>query len=391
MPTNFRTPLGRLELAAALVCLLMLSGCAGNTPRSNARTYLDNLKTMNYTACYAQLSHRDQLDLPLDKFLMHIPLAPPVSRDWFRPVLMSTRYEVGDEQMLGEDKANVKITVTRPDLALWERTVNATLTPDESLQSAAQGSLSQGKYPPVTHEDNVVMVKQGDEWKVYVNFPLKESVLNLRKQALEAYHKHDYEKSMELYQAALTELGKDVATGTEGLRFTIDREIAHVEKVRNEMAEAQAYVEKLELADVDMKMGASRMPGIFGKITNKGDRAIDEVQMTVTYFTGSGKRKKEVFKEERTPIATPLDFIDFARPVLPFVPGETRSFGFRLEAPIEVLEKATPDLEISAVVFTDSSAPLPKLPEPKPEASPDAEATPEAQAGAAAAPPSGAQ
>ena len=47
--------------------------------------------------------------------------------------------------------------------------------------------------------------------------------------------------------------------------------------------------------------------------------------------------------------------------MLPFVPGETRSFGFRLTAPPEVQQKATPDLDGDvAIVFTQSKAPLPK-------------------------------
>ncbi|MGH7864093.1 MAG: hypothetical protein ACREQB_03830, partial [Candidatus Binataceae bacterium] len=151
--------------------------------------------------------------------------------------------------------------------------------------------------------------------------------------------------------------------------------------------DATAYLDKLKVEDVDMKMGASRTPGIFGKITNAGDKAIDEVQMTVTYYTGSGKKKKEVFKEMHAPIATPVEFTDFARPVLPFVPGETRNFGFRLQAEPDVMQKASPDLTLTAIVFTDSSAPLPKPPTPaaSPAASPGAQAPPAAAPSPAAA------
>ena len=46
-----------------------------------------------------------------------------------------------------------------------------------------------------------------------------------------------------------------------------------------------------------------------------------------------------------TPIATPLEFTNFGRPVQPFVPGETRNFGFRLTAAPEIQQKATPDLD----------------------------------------------
>src|SRR5208282_2393104 len=95
------------------------------------------------------------------------------------------------------------------------------------------------------------------------------------------------------------------------------------------------------------------------------------------YSEGKGKNKKEVFSEVHTPIATPLEFNNFGHPVLPFVPGETRAFGFRLTAPTDVQQKATPDLTITSIVFTQSGAPLPKpaAPSPSPGASPAAAAS----------------
>jgi hypothetical protein len=80
-------------------------------------------------------------------------------------------------------------------------------------------------------------------------------------------------------------------------------------------------------------------------------------------------------------VATPLEFTNFGRPVLPFVPGETRSFGFRLTASPEVQQKATPDLTVTSIVFTQSSAPLPKPATPTPT-----EAASPAAAASAAAP-----
>jgi hypothetical protein len=70
--------------------------------------------------------------------------------------------------------------------------------------------------------------------------------------------------------------------------------------------------------------------------------------------------------------------------VQPFVPGETRSFGFRLTAAPEVQQKATPDLTVSSIVFTQSSAPLPKPAVPTPTPAPGA--SPAASGSAAAAP-----
>src|SRR5208283_1984367 len=215
------------------------------------------------------------------------------------------------------DKAIVTVSVTQPDLALWERTVDASLSGDETPDPIAQKNLAENTYPKVTYDDNVVMVNQGGEWRLFVDFPFKENIIKEHKDAVDLYHKHDYDKAVAAYQ-------------------------------------------KIPLSDVDMKMAASRVPGIFGKMTNSGDKAIDEVEFTVTYTEGKGNKKKEVFSEVHSPVATPLEFTNFGRPVLPFVPGETRSFGFRLTAPTDIQQKATPDLTVTSIVFTQSSAPLPK-------------------------------
>ena len=228
----------------------------------------------------------------------------------------------------------------------------------------------------------MVMVNQNGEWHLVVDFPFKENIIKEHKAAVDLYHQHDYDKAIAAYQKILDEAHKEPATGNAGLKFQYGRELAAIQNSQKQLSDAQAYVPKIVLSDVDMKMSASRVPGIFGKMTNSGDKAIDEVQFTVTYYEGKGKAKKAVFSEVHTPIATPLEFMNFARPVTPFVPGETRNFGFRLTASPDIQQHATPDLNVTSLVFTQSSAPLPKpvvpTPTPAPGASPAAAAAPSA-------------
>ena len=375
-------------LAAAVVCGFLAAGCQGHTPQHAADTYLSNLKLYNYPACYQALSHQDQLDRTMDQFLSEIPMAPDVSKDWFKGVLRAYDYKVGDSKTDG-DKAIVTVSVTQPDLALWERTVDASLSGDETPDPIAQKNLAENTYPKVTYDDNVVMLNQGGEWRLFVDFPFKENIIKEHKDAVELYHKHDYDKAIAAYQKILDELDKEQATGNAGLKFRYGRELADIQNAQKQLPDAQAYVPKIALSDVDMKMAASRVPGIFGKMTNSGDKAIDEVEFTVTYTEGKGNKKKEVFSEVHSPVATPLEFTNFGRPVLPFVPGETRNFGFRLTAPTDIQQKATPDLTVTSIVFTQSSAPLPKpaAPSPSPGTSPAAAASAAATPAAAAAAP----
>jgi len=372
-------------LAAGVVCAFLMAGCQGHTPQGAAQTYLSNLKLYNYPGCYQALSHQDQLDRTMDQFLVEIPMAPEVSRDWFKGVLRTYDYKVGDSKTDG-GKATVTVSVTRPDLALWERTVDASLSGSATPDSIAQKNLAEGTYPKISYDDNLVLVNEGGEWRLLVNFPFKENIVKEHKDAVDLYHKHDYDKAIAAYQKILDELDKEQATGNTGLKFQYGRELADIQSAQKQIPDAQAYVPKIVLSDVDMKMSASRVPGIFGKMTNSGDKAIDEVQFTVTYTEGKGKNKKEVFSEVHTPVATPLEFNNFGRPALPFVPGETRSFGFRLTAATDIQQKATPDLTVTSIVFTQSSAPLPKPAAPSPTPAPGA--SPAAAASAPAAAPS---
>jgi hypothetical protein len=385
--TKIRIQAKGAMLAAAMICAVFAAGCQGHTPQSAASDYLNNLKLYNYPAAYQAMTHEDQVDRTMDQFLEEIPMAPDVSRDWFKGILRTYDYKVGDAKIDG-DNAVVTVSVTRPDLALWERTVDASLSGDQTPDAMAQKDLTDGTYPKVTYDDNMVMVNQGGQWRLRVDFPFKENIVKEHAAAVDLYHQHDYDKAIAAYQKILDELDKEQATGTAGLKYQYGRELADIQNAQKQIPDGQAYIPKIVLSDVDMKMSASRVPGIFGKMTNNGDKAIDEVQFTVTYSEGKGKKKKEVFTEVHTPIATPLEFTNFGRPVLPFIPGETRSFGFRLTAAPEIQQQATPDLNVTSIVFTQSGAPLPKLatPSPSPGSSPAAAASAAAPAASAAAP-----
>lgn len=362
----------RSILCLGAICAAMAVGCMGKTPQHTAQSYVDDLSLFNYPAAYQLLSHQDQLDRTIDQFLSEIPLAPDVSKDWFKTVLHATEFKIGDAKIDG-DKANVTVNITRPDLALWERTIDAKLGPNDAASSVAQKDVNDKTFPKLVYDDNIALVKQGDDWRMFVDFPAKESIAKMRKEAMEAFVKFDYDKAISTMQNAIAELDKEQATGNAGMKFLYNRDLLMMQNVKNQIPDGQAYIPKVGLTDVDMKMSASRVPGIFGKITNSGDKSIDLLQFTVTYYEGKGAKKKQVFSETHTPITTPLDFVNFNRPVLPFVPGETRTFGFRLTAPADIQQKATPDLNVTQIMFTQSTAPLPQpvvaTPTPSPEAS----------------------
>jgi hypothetical protein len=108
-----------------------------------------------------------------------------------------------------------------------------------------------------------------------------------------------------------------------------------------------------------MKMSDSRMPAIFGAIANSGTRTIDDLRLVVTWYEGRGKDLRQVYREEHPIVLTPIVFTDFSEEVSPLLPGETRRFGFLLNAPAEIEQSASPYVTVGSVVFTPM--PVPEL------------------------------
>jgi len=387
----------RLFALALVSAALLLAGC-GQSPQSLATRYLADLQQFNYPACYATLTDEDRAARPLKQFLTEIPLAPDVDAIWFRAILFSTRYEVGQPQVNGE-RAIVPVKVTMPDLALWERTIDAKAGPQDSLNAAADKSLQMGLYPKLRFDDALVMVKQQHKWRVMADFARRDLIRDGNREAVGIYHKEDYPRAAAAYQALIAQLGKHPFSGSRGLEFFFKRRLKAIEDIQAELAASRAYFPKLVLSDVAVKMSEARVPALFGRITNAGDRGVDEVRLTVTFYAGRGAQQKLLYQESHSVVVTPIEFTGFIRPVLPFVPGETRDFGFELAAPPQIQQQSEPSLTVGSMVFTQSKAPLPTLaienltpaPQPSGAASPSptpaAPSTPTASSRASSPPP----
>ena len=370
----------RLFALGLINATLLLAGC-GQSPQSLATRYLADLQQFNYPACYATLTDEDRAARPLKQFLTEIPLAPDVDPIWFRAILFSTRYEVGQPQINGE-RAVVPVKVTMPDLTRWERTIDAKAGPQDSLNVAADKSLETGVYPKLSFEDALVMVKQQHQWRVVANFPRRDLIRDGNREALGIYHRLDYPRAAAAYRALIAQLGTPEFSGSRGLAFFFKRKLKAIENIQAEVPAARAYIPRLVLSDVAAKMSETRVPAIFGRVTNAGNRGVDEVRLTVSYYAGRGAQRKLLYQESHSVIVTPIEFTGFIRPGLPLVPGESRDFGFELLAPAQIQQQNEPSLMVGSMVFTQSKAPLPTLavenltPVPRPSGAPSSSPAP---------------
>jgi hypothetical protein len=365
---------------AALAIATLCTSCTWQSPRTVAQNFLRALQDHHYEQCYAMLTEDDRAVCPLARFLTMVPLAPDeVTRRWFGPVLKATSFEIGEPSGQGLRRVT-PINVKTPDLARFERIINATVGLDADPVAVARKTLAHGDYPQLAYRDDIVMVKEHHRWRVWVDFRARQQAADLRRQALDFYYGDSYKEAIDYYRQAIAILEKADATGGWGLKFRYARELHELDGIVAQSAAETAYTENLKLSNIGLRMSATQHPAVFGKITNRGNRALDEVRMKVTFFKGHGAARRALFIEQHIPIATPLQFTDFTIRSLPLMPGETRDFGFELKAPINVQQVSDPYVAVSEVVFTQPDL-IPPL-----EAHPQRKAGPAATASAAPRP-----
>jgi len=202
---------------------------------------------------------------------------------------------------------------------------------------------------------------------VLAGFAQRARIERLHQQALAAYHGFDYDKALSYYREILDRLGKAPFTASGELTGRFTMEMKTVAAARAGKSAAQAYLPKLILKNITTKPAQPGGMGMFGQITNSGARALDQVELTVSYYGNNGKPTHD---ERHTPIATPLQFTDFNLPIVPFGPGETRDFGVTLKAPPEIQQDGQPRAAVTGIIFSEFDQPLaapPKLSGAAPE------------------------
>ncbi len=329
----------------------------GPDPRAAAQAYLTALKAGDYQTCYRMLVETDLVHGSLDGFLGQVPMAPNVERRWFGQMEAATEYRLGEVSQAG-DEAIVPVNVTTPNLVLWERMLGARNQTAQAVQSAAESQLADGDYPRLAYRDRIVMVREGDEWRLLAGFAQRERVARMHERALSAYHQMEYDEALNLYHQILERIGKVPFSGSGELADRLGREMKRVEAARAGAGAARSYLPRLVLKNVTTKEAVSGSPAMFGLLVNTGDAALDEVRLTMSYRSDAGK---VVYTETHTPIALPLEFTDFDVPIVPFRPGESRPIGIALTAPLDIQQQNKPQLTVSGVIFSQAPPAHPKL------------------------------
>jgi hypothetical protein len=348
-----------MRLRPYVIVLTILSlgpaGCYRHLPQGVAERYIENLQQYDYSGCYSLLVAADRKARSLPEFLTEIPLAPDVSPVWFRPVLHHTRFVLG-EGVRNNTSAFVPVRITTPDLPRWELALNEAAGAKGVTDEAVQRSLDRGDYPRLVYDDRIFLIKENHHWRVVGGFNARDPIIDRHRQALNDYLAQRYDGAIPKWRAMIAELNTQQATGSPGLVLLYGRELERIERLRAASNEDRTYANRLTLSGVAMKMSEERVPAIFGTVRNTGDRAVDALTLTVTWYRGRGKDLQAVAHQEYPVVATPVEFTDFTRPVLPFEPGESRPFGFVLTAPSDVQQEASPYVTIGSIALAETPA-----------------------------------
>jgi hypothetical protein len=109
-------------------------------------------------------------------------------------------------------------------------------------------------------------------------------------------------------------------------------------------AEAKAYVRNLDLSDVRMQAAENfmqqRIVEVVGNISNKGNRALNEVDVYCLFYSPSG----QLVHRERVPIVRGKG--------KPLYPGETRQFRLPFDSLPENWNQAMPNLVVAGIEFS---------------------------------------
>ena len=107
--------------------------------------------------------------------------------------------------------------------------------------------------------------------------------------------------------------------------------------------EAKAYTKSLGLADVEMKATEAYLGNavveVTGKITNKGDRAVQQVDLMCVFYDLGG----QLLTRERVAIVKPRNGA--------LKPGETRAFRLPFDNLGQTWNQRMPQMVIAGIVF----------------------------------------
>jgi hypothetical protein len=308
--------------------LVALAGCAerGPGPDEVVSKYLDASLHGRCEEAYQFLSSTDKAVKELNTYVAEqaegeTPIAKALASKVSYEVRQTTRTD---------DHATAEVVITLPDFgAIFADVFGAALRSafsggedQKDVEEVLAEKYKDKEFPMTTKTESLVLVKEADGWKVFLDWETQAQVSDLMSEAedLEAQKKLHAAKAK--YEAVL-ELKGDMAEADARVK-ELDTAIASFE-------EKQAYIQNVKLKNISVGKSVLGEPGVFGEVKNLGDRTLDKVEITIYCLDEDGGA---VF-EKKYPAVLVSDYSLFSDDE-PLKPNYTAKFGVKLDdAPSE--------------------------------------------------------
>jgi hypothetical protein len=221
------------------------------------------------------------------------------------------------------EKAKATVEIATPDLqGAFVGFLGAILTKglggqlDEMALRKELTEKMQGKnWPTTTRTEYYDLVKEGDGWKVFLNYEGIEMSLELKKKAESLEKRKKYAEARSALEEAAARNPRD--TETPG-------KIREMDRKASEYKEKQMYFDKVEVVHVRVGKDDADRFGVLGELKNRGDRTLREVEITVYFLDSEGTW---VHEETYRPVSATDRFFGDHQPLKP---NYGRKFEYRI-------------------------------------------------------------
>lgn len=265
-----------------------------SSPKDVIIKYLYANKDGDITESYKYISNQDKSIKSLDQMIKNEkdqddnPFSPLIIKDTKFKVLSIKEFE---------DNASVDLEITIPDISILaketmrEALKNGLLNIDPKKSALIiLEKYKNKKLPTITKFQTYQMVKEKNNWKVFLNLKAEQEELEKTTKIYILIDEADELKKLKKYQRAILKYKEVLTLDSESVEAK-----SSIEETKKEVASIKAkqeYIKNVILYDFKAKYYDSylnkNIPGINFKIKNEGNRTLKKVEVTVYFKNADG-------------------------------------------------------------------------------------------------------
>jgi len=273
--------------------ILACDKLSGPSPNEVLRKYLDASLKGRYEEAYSYVSTDDKA---VKNFRSYLKENEQKDNPFADAIVSKTSYKILKLKRLDET-ATADVEITLPDFgSVFADVMGAAFKSafggggEKEMEERLAKKFESGQVPLTTKKETFKLVKEEDGWKVFLDWKTEEikkqrqaKIQSLIAEAEELKKSKKFHGAVEKYEQVL-ELDSEMVDAKEGLEET--------KKEIKSFQEKQAYVKNVVLYDLKAKYHKTyleeRVPGVEFKLKNKGNKTLNEVEVTVYFKDATG-------------------------------------------------------------------------------------------------------